>query len=178
MKGRKSMGNNRIDFNYKSPCKINIDVYISNPYIVEATADSLNPFINANGTTNYSKYRDWELFVENAALKLIIIYNYKEKVYIDKEPHIIDPPSYYYWIHGRNDDETNDVDVLIQVKVADADLLKEQVINDEITVSKITIKCKELEIDRIYNSYSQALTAMYKSALIYNGTYMPEKPFD
>lgn len=179
----KSIDNNRNATEDKVTYSINIDVYISNPFIIKENSDSerIELFNNADGSLNYKALGEWELFIQRAALKLCYIFS---NVDLDNRLSENNSISLNYWLNGskkRDDSGSDNTDVLLKIRALNNcstyEIKSEDVKNENpsIEVAKITVKCKELGIDNAYATYNDTIHAMYKSSLIFNGTYCRDK---
>lgn len=168
--------------------RIYIEVYLNNPNIdIKASEDPdvFDPISNADGTVNAEALENWEMFVQRVALKLKPIF---KVVHIDVSPPESSLTSRYFWVYGRNEDGTINIEVLIRLRLSDHPhsigykIDKEySFANDEgqkhkyfekinyqpIDIGKILVMSgdEDNEITHVHTSYTSALRDVYQQAL-------------
>ena len=162
--------------------RIYVDVFINNPYNINAASESdiYDPVTNDDGTINMKALNDWELFVQRVALRLKHIFKI---VNIDTSPPESSLTSRYFWVYGRNNDGTINIEVLIRLRLSDHYQSEDHSRDDEymyvddagqrykhpekikhqITdIAEITVKSGDSDNEDTYHTYTEAMRGVYK----------------
>lgn len=146
------------DNNNEKTFRIDIDVYMNNPFIVksEAAKDDFNPISTADGVIPEYVLVHLDMFVMRVALRLRHEWGL---VHIkDNEAGV----RWKYRIYGNNEEQTANMEVLITTKLANSE---EMIINDtdvqsSISLAEIKLKSIDLRIENSYSTYTCAVRAI------------------
>lgn len=164
---------------------IEIDVYINNPYAIMSSSndDTVDPIVRKDGTVDRRALEKWELFVQRIALRIKPIL---KVVDIEKSTPDKSLTSRYFWVFGRNESGTINVEIVLRLRLSDHDYPPSHskdgeynYVNDNAhkytppdkfgtqfaDVDEIIVRSKELGQDNSYDTYTQAVDAVYKIML-------------